>query len=96
LRRDNPEQSLVRVEHSRSTSITEEIAMKKILFAIGLTGVLALVNAGTRADAAQINNKDGGDGPSLTCEQICGQVCHQIGCECEGCIEGAPKCGMCS
>jgi hypothetical protein len=72
------------------------MTMKKLLLLIGITGVLGLVNAGTRANAA-INPSapDGHDSaPSYTCHELCEDTCVDIEhCECGGCnSEGAFVC----
>ena len=70
--------------------------MKKLLSLIGITGVLGLVNAGTRADAA-INPTAPvvePSAPSLSCHQVCEDTCvDTLHCQCGGCnSEGAFVC----
>jgi hypothetical protein len=69
--------------------------MKKLLMLVGMTGMLALVSAGTRAHAAAATDGDGSLGIFACNAEECQQECVDEGCthgECLPGIKGALTC----
>jgi hypothetical protein len=69
------------IRHAASRE--EELPMKKLLLMIGITGVLGLVNAGTRAQAATsepTTPSAPGEMCSIEDAQHCNDGCKEAGC----------------
>jgi hypothetical protein len=60
--------------------------MKKLLMLAGMTGVLSLVSAGTRARAAVATDPDGGLGVATCNAEQCHEQCVDEGCTIGECL----------
>lgn len=63
-----------------------ELVMKKLLMLVGMTGMLALVSAGTRANAAAATEGDDGFGISTCNAEECHALCVDEGCTTGECL----------